>query len=39
MNEVGWLDDRHGPSPILCDKVTLFGYIDQLFLHFYLNKV
>ena len=28
---IGWLDDRHGPSPILCDTVTLLVYIDQLF--------
>jgi len=25
------LDDRHGPSPILCDTVLYFAWIDQLF--------
>ena len=30
---VGWLDDRHGPSPILYDTVPLFVYIDQLLWH------
>jgi len=33
INKVGWLDDRHDPSPILCDTVTLCVYIDQLFCH------
>jgi len=30
MNRVGWLDDRHGPSPILYDTLPLFVYTDQL---------
>jgi len=25
----GWLDDRHGPSPILYDTAPLFVYTDQ----------
>jgi len=33
MNGIGWLDDRHGLSPILCDRVTTFVYIDQLYCH------
>ena len=33
INGVGWRDDCHGPSPVLCDTVTLFVYIDQLFCH------
>ena len=28
INGVGWLDDPHCPSPILCDTVTLFIYTD-----------
>jgi len=30
INGIGWLYDRHGPSPILYDTVPLFVYIDQL---------
>ena len=26
INGIGWLDDRHSPSPILCDAGTLFVY-------------
>jgi len=33
INGVGWLDDSHGPSPILCNTVTFFSYIDQFFCH------
>jgi len=32
-NRDGWLDDRRGPSQILCDPVTFCVYIDQLFCH------
>jgi len=31
INGVGWLDERHGPSPILCDTVTL---VFTLFIYF-----
>jgi len=27
-------DDRHRPSPILCDTVTLFVSTDQLLCHY-----
>ena len=30
INGVGWLDDRHGLSPILYDTAPLFVYTDQL---------
>jgi len=30
LNRVGWLDDRHGSSPILFDTEPPFAYIDQL---------
>jgi len=30
INGVGWLGDRHGPSPILYYTVPLFVYTDQL---------
>jgi len=33
INEFGWLDDRHGLSPILYDTAPLFVYIDQLLCH------
>ena len=32
-NRVSWLDDRHGPSPILYDIAPLFVYTDQLLRH------
>jgi len=33
INGFVWLGDHHGPSPILCDTVTLFVSIVQLFCH------
>jgi len=33
INGVGWPDDRHGLSPILCDTAPLFVYTDQLLCH------
>jgi len=33
INGVGWLDDRHGLSPILYDTAPLFVYTDQLLCH------
>jgi len=33
INGVGWLDDRHGHSPILYDTAPLFVYTDQLLCH------
>jgi len=33
INRVGWLDDRHGPSPILCDTAPIVVYTDQLLHH------
>ena len=33
INGVGWLDDRHGLSPILYDTEPLFVYTDQLLWH------
>ena len=33
INGVGWLDDRHGLSPILHDITPLFVYTDQLLCH------
>ena len=29
INGVGWLDDRHGLSPILYDTAPLFVYTDN----------
>jgi len=33
ISGLGWLDDRHGPSPIQCGTVTLFVHIDHLLCH------
>jgi len=33
INGFGWLDDRHGLSPILYDTAPLFVYTDQLLCH------
>ena len=33
INGVGWLDDRHGLSPILYDTAPLFVYTNQLLCH------
>ena len=29
----GWLDERHGLTPILCDRVTIFVNIDKFSCH------
>jgi len=31
INRVDWLNDCHSPSPILCNTIILFVYINQLF--------
>ena len=33
INGVGWLDERHGLSPILYDTAPVFVYADQLLCH------
>jgi len=37
INGVRWIDDRHGPSPVVCDTVTLvFTLIRYFAIVFYL---